>query len=99
VMTEQFWKQFHRGEMHYTRVVVPRGQEQSLPHGATKLTRAAYEQAMVERAQWDTQRAGESRASNGGSSEETRSLAVDELTQLGLSPSTVEALLGGVSRA
>src|SRR5690625_5244625 len=96
----QYWKQVVGGRMQYTRVVVPRGQEQPLPRGARKITREAYEEETAEQSATDA-RSARSRDSLDEKHVLTgdMSAVVDELSQLGLSEGTIDTLTGGRSRA
>lgn len=99
----QCWKQIVDGDAQYTRVIVPRGQEQNMPRGARKLTPDAWEDEVRDR----SERRARDRARS--IQEEARRDAaqgvvdvdavVDELNQLGLSSTTVEVLTRGVSHA
>lgn len=100
-MIEQYWKQHVGGRLQYTRVTVHDGQEQPLPYGATRLTRAAYEAEIGRHPEYDEQP-----TNHDPSMVRARTLDVEaigsaraELAALGLTPATIDALLAGVTGA
>lgn len=87
-LVDQYWKQYQDGQMTYTHITSPKGQEQSLPRGATKITADAYYDAVGE----EERRYDELMMSSDQDREDVSEVVV-ELRGIGLSSSSVARIL------